>query len=444
MFTGTSVAELETFVNQYTGPLKTSRLINLAAYSPSPEVKNAALKLTLQNLREGTNIGMYKNFITKFKELGHTDLEISEQWVKETEEKISQRMNVLENELHLAKTNVLVKDTIRTCLTNLANFMHQCGDYAGSTRNYARVFDYCSNQKQMVEVNLAMILVSIEHNNYTFASQCIEKAEQRVDASKDKVESAKLKIAQALVLLEQKKFKAVAKKLLVDIRPEVADCWREVVTSIDLVVIAAICALASFDRAEVKKYLMEPPHVKVLLEMIPEVRDVIVDFYSSRYATCLRALDTIKDAMLLDVFLRPHIAVLQDQVRQRALRQYVMPYLSVDMTKMASAFNTTVPELEKELAVAIQDGSIVARIDKAKKVVFAARANQRVVTYNQALNAGRTFVTETENHIRRLHMLRYDFVVRPSRMALLNAMAAGGAGGSGGGAGGNRDGGKGV
>jgi COP9 signalosome complex subunit 1 len=412
--------------------------MTIAAHSSSQEVRDAALKATVALLTQGTNINMYKNFVAKFTELGHTGLSINEAWIKETEQRIAKRMEVLEGELHQAKTNVLVKDTIRNCLTNLAAFMHASGDYAGSTRNYARVFDYCSTPKQMVEVNLAMILVSIENNNYSFASQCIEKAEQRVDASKDKVESAKLKIAQALVLLEQKKYKACAKKLLVEIRPEVADSWREVLTSLDVVVMAAICALASFDRSEVKKYLMDPPHVKVLLEFVPEVRDVINDFYSSRYATCLRALDVIKDSMLLDIFLRPHIAALQDQVRQRALRQYVMPYLSVDMNKMSTAFNTQVPDLEKELAVLIQEGGIVARIDKAKKVVFAARANQRVVTYQQALNAGRTYVTETENHIRRLHMLRYDFVVRPTRLAMLGGSGGpGGAGGPTGGTGGS-------
>ena len=48
--------------------------------------------------------------------------------------------------------------------------------------------------------------------------------------------------------------------------------------------------------------------------------------------------------------------------------QYFSPYLSADMTMMASAFNTTVSALEEELMQLILDGQINARIDSHNKV----------------------------------------------------------------------------
>lgn len=47
---------------------------------------------------------------------------------------------------------------------------------------------------------------------------------------------------------------------------------------------------------------------------------------------------------------------------------FFSPYLSADMRKMASAFNTSVPNLEDELMQLILDGQIQARIDSHNKV----------------------------------------------------------------------------
>jgi len=48
--------------------------------------------------------------------------------------------------------------------------------------------------------------------------------------------------------------------------------------------------------------------------------------------------------------------------------QYFSPYMSVDLHRMASAFNTSVSSLEDELTHLILDGQISARIDSHAKV----------------------------------------------------------------------------
>ena len=48
--------------------------------------------------------------------------------------------------------------------------------------------------------------------------------------------------------------------------------------------------------------------------------------------------------------------------------QYFSPYLSADMNKMVTAFNTTINALEDELMQLILDGQINARIDSHNKV----------------------------------------------------------------------------
>ena len=48
--------------------------------------------------------------------------------------------------------------------------------------------------------------------------------------------------------------------------------------------------------------------------------------------------------------------------------QYFSPYMSVDLHRMATAFNTSVLLLESELTQLILDGQISARIDSHAKV----------------------------------------------------------------------------
>ena len=60
---------------------------------------------------------------------------------------------------------------------------------------------------------------------------------------------------------------------------------------------------------------------KQFLELEPQLRDILHNFYDSKYANCLKLLADIKDNLLLDLYLAPHVAPLYTQIRNRALCQ---------------------------------------------------------------------------------------------------------------------------
>ena len=93
----------------------------------------------------------------------------------------------------------------------------------------------------------------------------------------------------------------------------------------------------------------------------PQVRELIHHFHESRYAACLAGLDRLRPAAELDLHLREHVGPLWDAIRQRALVQYASPFTAAHLGRMAAAFNTSVPGLEKELAGLIMEGAIQAR-----------------------------------------------------------------------------------
>lgn len=78
----------------------------------------------------------------------------------------------------------------------------------------------------------------------------------------------------------------------------------------------------------------------------------------SRYASCLDYLGNLKANLLLDIHLHDHVETLYKDIRHKALIQYTLPFVSVDLNMMANAFKTSVSGLQKELEALITDNQI--------------------------------------------------------------------------------------
>lgn len=115
--------------------------------------------------------------------------------------------------------------------------------------------------------------------------------------------------------------------------------------------------------------------------------------------------------------------------------QYFSPYVSADMRRMATAFNTTVAALEDELTQLILEGLISARIDSHSKVAGGARGgcggarapltcrlppqtlyardvDQRSTTFEKSLLMGKEFQRRATAMILRAAVLRNQVHVK--------------------------------
>jgi len=260
---------------------------------------------------------------------------------------------------------------------------------------------------------LSVIKVSIELGNYAHVANYVGKAEQTPDLS-DKVVVAKLKVCAGLANLESKKYKMAARKLI-ETTIDLNNNFNEVLAPQDVAMYGGLCALASFERSDLKKKVIDSPSFRNFLELTPELREIINDFYSSRYASCLKYLDKIKSKLLLDIHLHEHVEALYQKIRNKALIQYFSPFISVDLNTMASAFNTNVTGLEKELSRLIMDNSISARIDSHNKRLYARTTDQRSSTFEKTISMGDEYQENTQALLLRVNLLRNDFIVKPPR-----------------------------
>ena len=344
-------------------------------------------------------------------------------------------------------TLVAAQEAIRLSHNELAAFQHARGDPQGAFKSHVRSRDYCSTPQHTVQMCLALIAVAFELPS--FASQVanyVQKAEQALEAtgvlmpalgapgsaqasaalaataaggSPAEVAalkaSAKLKAASALSLLDQKKYKHAARRFT-EIPPDLE--FSDVLSGADVATYGALTALASFDRAELRQHVVDNVPFRTYLELLPELRDLVADFYASRYSACLSQLQKLRQGpLIVDIHLRSHTAELCDAVRRRAVCAYVAPFSRVRLADMAAALNSSGDSLEAELTALILDGHVSARIDRGAGVLVSRTADARLLTFERTLAAAGAYLRDTRALLVRASLAQNDVVQKGGKRA---------------------------
>jgi len=262
---------------------------------------------------------------------------------------------------------------------------------------------------------LNVIKVSVATNNFSHVLNYVSKAEQTPGLAANKLVDSQLKATAGLAHLENRKFKAAAKKFI-ETGFELGSKFNDVIAPEDIAIYGSLCALAEYDRRELKMEVLDNPQFQNYLELVPRLGECLSDFYNSKYAPCLAYLDTLKNDLLLDLHLHDHIQVLYEKVRTKALVQYFSPYTSVDMNKMAQAFQVTMVDLEKELSKLIVDGTISARIDSHNKRLYSRKVDDRRETFDKAILLGEEFQTNSRSILLRVNLIRNNMMVKHQKM----------------------------
>ncbi|KAM7508690.1 hypothetical protein LguiA_019143 [Lonicera macranthoides] len=404
--------DIEAYAGLYTGRTKISRLIFIADHCDNVSMQLEALRMAYDEIKKGENTQLFREVVQKIDGRLGDKYGADEGFTEAVDRRAEQRKEKLENELNAYRTN-LIKESIRMGYNDFGDFYYAHGALGDAFKNYVRTRDYCTTAKHIIHMCFNAILVSIEMGQFTHVTSYVTKAEQS-HGDMDTITIAKLRCAAGLAHLEAKKYKLAARKFL-EVTPELGNNYTEVIAPQDVATYGGLCALASFDRTELKNKVIDNINFRNFLELVPEVRELIHDFYSSHYASCLDYLGSLKANLLLDIHLHDHVETLYDQIRNKALIQYTLPFVSVDMHMMANAFKTTVAGLEKELESLITENQIQARIDSHNKILYARHADQRNATFQRVLQTGGEFDRDVRAMLLRANLIKHDYNIRSSR-----------------------------
>ncbi|XP_008795398.1 COP9 signalosome complex subunit 1-like [Phoenix dactylifera] len=407
--------DVEAYASLYTGRTKVVRLLFIADRFGNDGIQLEALRLAYDEIKKGEDSRLYREVAGKIACRLGPQYALDQAWADAVARRAEQRKDKLDNELNVYRTN-LIKESIRMGYNDLGDFYYAHGQLGDAFKNYVRTRDYCTTSKHIIQMCLNVILVSIELGQFLHVSNYVGKAEQTPE-SPDPITVAKLRCAAGLAYMEAKKYKLAARKFL-ETGPELGNNYTEVIAPQDVATYGGLCALASFDRTELKNKVIDNINFRNFLELVPEVRELIHDFYASRYASCLEYLENLKPNLLLDIHLHDHVGALYTQIRHKAIIQYTHPFISVDLHMMAGAFKTNVSGLEKELKALITDNQIQARIDSHNKILYARHADQRNATFQRVLLTGVEFERDVRAMLLRANLLKHEYNQRaPARKA---------------------------
>ncbi|KAK3834408.1 MAG: COP9 signalosome complex subunit 1 [Linnemannia elongata] len=415
--------DLDAYIATYKGHTKVNRLEFIADRCPSLQVD--ALKLAITELRNTNtlHVSRYINLVRKLNEavkfgapgsasVSNDLLTVDKAWADNQMLKAKQQTDLLEGELKNYKRNS-IKESIRMGNIELGNHYYACGDLTSAHRSYSRTRDYCTTSKHIIELCMNVIKASIELGNFPHVLTYVVKAESTPEVAQDKeLTKAKLKAASGLANLDLSKYPAAARDFLSIGEELVGNQYGDVISANDIAVYGGLCALASFNRTELKRLVIDNVGFRQYLELEPHIRDLIQGFYNSNYALCLDIMDKWKNDYLLDLHLHSHIEALYTNIRKKALVQFTSPFLTVDLTKMAKSFSTTVPALEKELVSLIIGGQIEARIDSQQKILWAKQTNKRSAIFDRSTAMGQDYEREAKALVLRMQMMNHGLVVK--------------------------------
>ncbi|XP_057454527.1 COP9 signalosome complex subunit 1 [Lotus japonicus] len=404
--------DIEAYAGLYSGRTKIMRLLFIADANKNPTVQLEALRMAYDEIKKGENTHLFREVVKKIDGKLGPNYNMDSAWCDAFDRRAEQKREKLENELNAYRTN-LIKESIRMGYNDLGDFYYAHGQLGDAFKSYVRTRDYCTTSKHIIHMCMSAILVSIEMGQFSHVSSYVSKAEQTPEGL-DPITVSKLRCAAGLANLEAKKYKLAARKFL-ETGPELVNHYNEVIAPQDVATYGGLCALATFDRAELKAKVIDNSNFRNFLELVPEVRELVNDFYSSHYASCLEYLGNLKANLLLDIHLHDHVETLYDQIRHKALIQYTLPFVSVDLNMMADAFKTTVVGLQKELEALITDNQIQARIDSHNKILYARHADQRNATFQRVLDTGREFDRDVRSMLLRANLIKHDHNLRALR-----------------------------
>ncbi|XP_068315588.1 COP9 signalosome complex subunit 1-like [Pyrus communis] len=405
--------DIEAYASLYSGRTKIMRLLFIAERSHSNQAMELeALRMAYDEIKKGENTQLHREVVQKIGGRLGPEYGMDVAWCDAVDRRAEQKKEKLENELNAYRTN-LIKESIRMGYNDFGDFYYAHGQLGDAFKNYVRTRDYCTTSKHIVHMCMSSTLVSIEMGQFTHVTSYITKAEQIPEAL-DPVTVAKLRCAAGLAQLESKKYKLAARKFL-ETGPELGNHYNEVIAPQDVATYGGLCALATFDRMELKNKVIDNLNFRNFLELVPEVRELINDFYTSHYASCLDYLGNLKANLLLDIHLHDHLETLYGQIRHKALIQYTHPFVSVDLNMMANAFKTDVAGLEKELEALITDNQVQARIDSHNKILYARHADQRNATFQRVLQTGNEFDRDVKSMLLRVNLIKHEYNLRAAR-----------------------------
>lgn len=299
---------------------------------------------------------------------------------------------------------------------DLGNHYYEIGDLVAASKAYTRMRDYCTTPNHIASMLFKLINVAIERGDWLSVQSSVHRlrSSQSKPEDQNKIQP-KMSAALGLAQMHAGSYLEAANSFL-STDPSLGDTFNEVIIPNDVAVYGGLCALASMDRNELQRRVLDNNSFRNFLELEPHIRRAIGFFCNSKFRPCLDILDAYRTDYLLDLHLQRHVSALYTRIRTKAIEQYLVPFSRVTLDSMATIFAPDVvggvarpagaaSPFVQELIRLVKDGVLDVRIDLEKGVLVSNQTDLRTEVQNNTLESLRSFNEEAHLRILRASVL---------------------------------------
>ncbi|KAL4883767.1 CSN complex subunit 1 [Aspergillus karnatakaensis] len=414
--------DLESYMTNYTGRTRFNRLLLIGTCSSYLAVE--ALKAAIAEAKSGKDVSRYLRAAQALAEVAPNEPEatVDRDWADRLTKVVKSETDRLEHELRGYKNN-LIKESIRMGNEDLGQHYHQAGDLTSAFKAYSRMRDFCTTSSHIASMLFKIISVAIERGDWLSVQSHVHRLRgQGAKQEEQTKHQAKMSAAMGLSQLNSGSYLEAANSFL-STDPSLGDSYNEVISSNDVAVYGGLCALASMDRNELQRRVLDNSSFRNFLELEPHIRRAISFFCNSKFRPCLEILEAYRADYLLDIHLQRHVQALYTRIRTKSIQQYLVPFNRVSLNSMEKIFvlgnpSTQSSELEpnpaflQELIKLIQDGTLDARIDLEKLVLVSSQGEKRLEIQESALDSLDNYIREAHLRLLRANIVRAGLEVR--------------------------------
>lgn len=345
-----------------------------------------------------------------------TRLQPDNAWIDTKTKQAALKYEKLESELKNFRAN-FIKENLRRAQDDLGDHYLDCGELENAYNAYMKSREYSASHRSPINQYLNIIRVGILLKRWSAVSSHVIRAwsQPAIDQQVHPAIATQLNCAAGLHELHSRRYKKAAMHFF-NTNFDHFDVKFGTLAPVDIAIYGSLCALATYNRHELANNIINSATFKQFSELDPQLRDAVAKFYESKYDSCLAILQEIKNVLLLDMYLAPHVESLYRLIRNKALVQYFEPYSSACMRRMASSFTTSLGELEQEVIQLIYEGHIKARIDSHQKILFAKSVDPRLKTFESAISLGKQWQRQTKALITRTAIINANLEVTLSQI----------------------------
>ncbi|KAG0646976.1 COP9 signalosome complex subunit 1 [Hyphodiscus hymeniophilus] len=403
--------DLESYIQNYKGRTRLERLLLIGSCSSFLGVD--AYKAAVHEAKHGKDIKRYLEAQTPLETIAPQEPEAvrDTQWMDQQSKLNEIQTASLEKQLKEYKNN-LVKESIRMGNEDLGKHYQEIGDLPKAFEAYSRMRADAASQKHIIEVSKHLIEVSIEQRNWIGVTSNVQKIKQ-IQATPDEERSLQpyLCTADGLALMDSGGYYSAA---LAFLRTDagMGSSYNTFISPNDVAVYGGLCALASMERSELNRSVLENSNFRTYLELEPNIRRAITFFVNSRYTACLNILESYYSDYLLDIHLQKHVDQLYQLIRSKSIVQYFIPFSCVTLSSLNEAFAAPGKTVDKELVQMIQRKELDARIDTQNRVLTSVSSSSRATLHNEALKTAKEYEREARRRIQHMNIVSADLELK--------------------------------